>query len=182
MLEVFGRRGGVVAEAHERIVDAFCRKQRERLGRAGQTLMTTIGNGVVDLTDARQGKDALHRLDMVVGDAFGSLLDRKGQRDRSVAHADLQRDIVMTQQKVKLLAQIGCIEFRARERGGVAARRCHHTVRQIGSGQPRRTIGFDRDIGITRIGRRRFVITGGKGLEPRIKPGDRVIIKLHDPC
>ena len=62
VLEPFGRRAGVVAQAVQRIVDAWRGEQRQRMGLAGPGLVRAVGNAVVHRRQVRQVKHIAHQI------------------------------------------------------------------------------------------------------------------------
>jgi hypothetical protein len=106
VLEVLGRRAGVVAQPVQRVVDARRGEQRQRLRLAGAQLVRAVCDAVVHRAQVGQVEEVAHQqapagveraLEMVV------LGQREVHRNGLCAGADLQRDVVVLQQQPELL-------------------------------------------------------------------------------
>ena len=132
ILEMLGRRAGVVVQPRERIVDALGGEEGERPRLVRSAHQRAVGDGVVGGAEVRQREMRLQAAQVRLRDVDDALLDDEGEGDRPRAHADMHRHAVMLQDVADLLLVIAAEEVGPRQRRPVGAGLEQHAV-----GEPR---------------------------------------------
>jgi len=156
ILEVLGRRAGVVAQPMQRVVDPRRREQGQGLRLAGAGLEGPVGNAVIHGGQVGQVEHVAHLLAPVRAQvAFDVVMlgEREVHRDRLVTDTDLQFDLVVLQQQRELLQVVIAKQVRTGERGLELPRPGHEAIAQartVGAAAAQHGIGLHAHVRVTR--------------------------------
>ncbi|MNT05112.1 hypothetical protein D3C72_1397210 [compost metagenome] len=124
-----------MAQAVQRVVDARCREQRQRLCLAGAGLPGAVGNAVIHGGQVRQVKHVAHQHPALGGQrAFDVVVlgKRKMDGNRVRAGAHLQLHVVAGAQQAKLLGVVVGEQVGPGEGGFIPPRAFHKAIGQLG--------------------------------------------------
>jgi len=178
VLEVLGRRAGVVAQAVQRVIDARRGEQRQRVRLAAARLVRAVGDAVVHRAEVGQVEDVAHQLaPLGAHRALDVVALGEGEvhRNRLRAGADLERHAVVAQQQAELLEVVVAEQLRPRQRGLVGAGAGHEAVGEPRIGA-RHGVGVHAHEGVAGAHVRPDVLAGDEAVQRVAQVGDAGVV------
>ena len=184
ILEVLRVGARVVAQAVQRVVDPRCREQRQGMRLARLRHERAVGDAVVHGAEIGQVEQVAQQqpaLGAQVAFDVVVLGDRKVDRDRLDARADLERHAVVLEQEPELLEVVAGEQVWAGQRRLVGARAGHETVTQAGVGTGD-GVGVDANERVAGAHPARRRVAADECPEGATEVTDAALVDLLDTC